>query len=174
MSEISEFNFADEHGDAWDVKVTGGTIKRVKNMMAGENGNPVNIIDIINLKTDTARRFSSDVEFQVDLLWAVCHPQAVIRNVSAEQFAERLAGDAFGEAINRLLDAVVNFTPNAAVRANLRSILETMRREEKSLTDQISQTVQSAEMKEGISALVKTYTGYSCDAAASAESTQTE
>lgn len=167
-AEISEFNFSDEKGEVWDLKVTGGTLKRVKALLG------INILDILNVKKNTAELFSSDLGYQVDVLWAVCQPQALARKITEEEFAERLAGDAFGKATDTLMEAVINFTPNPAARASLRALWEMMQQEGRKVEAELRATVESEATREGIAGLIREYMTYSSNAAESSELPQTE
>lgn len=161
---ISEFHFTDEMGGVWDLKVTGATIPRVRKLLG------VNILDLINFKSKTAERFASDIEFEVNMLWAVCQPQAIMRGITEEQFAECLAGDAFYAATTALMEAVINFTPNPTVRANLHAMWQMMAQEGKKIEEALTATVNSPETRAAVAAAAKAFINSSSLAVESSES----
>lgn len=50
-----------------------------------------------------------EVELQVDIVWTIIERQVAARNITPEEFAERLGGSADIEAHEALLEAVANF-----------------------------------------------------------------
>ena len=58
-------------------------------------------------------RLASDPVLLVDVLYAVCKPEADAQNVSDEDFGRAMAGDAIEHATTALLDEVIDFFPQA-------------------------------------------------------------
>jgi len=63
----------------------------------------------------------------VDVLYAICKPDADKQGVTDEEFGEAMAGDAIEQATEALLDEIVDFFPSAK-RQVMRKILNATRR----------------------------------------------
>lgn len=119
--------FRDRLGRDWKLSVTVGTIKRVRDLCG------VNLYQIIEigktgeLDMSLIDRLSGDPVLLVDVLYAVCKPDADARGVSDESFAEGIIGDAIEDAVNALLDEITDFFPEAKRRA-LQKALQATRR----------------------------------------------
>lgn len=112
-------SFVDNQGRTWILNINVGTIKRVKALCGGLN--LLNIIafdeDKKNVDTDVLAKLSEDPILLVDVLYAVCKPDADAKNISDEDFGAALSGDSIEYASRQLLDAIVDFFPEAKRRA---------------------------------------------------------
>lgn len=121
-------SFTDTKGRTWDLTLTIGTIKRVKNTLG---------IDILAIEDGQFLvDLSRDVWKLVDMVYVIIKPQADAQGVSDEDFGEALGGEALANASDAFLLAVENFfhqfsPPIGETLAKLRQKLEEM--EEKSL-----------------------------------------
>lgn len=110
--------FTDTAGRAWELAVTVGAIKRVRDLIG---------VDLYKLIDDgfkgLADLLADPCKF-VDVLWAMVEGQAKAAGVTDEQFGQSLAGDVLSQASDAFVEALVDFFPDARSRANLRAVLE--------------------------------------------------
>ncbi|MDD5728825.1 MAG: hypothetical protein PHV59_09690 [Victivallales bacterium] len=104
--------FKDNKGKEWEVDVNMFTVKQVRDALG------VNIVDLKN--EDIITRFKDDIIFVVDVIYVICRKQVEKRNMDEESFAEALLGDGLSNAVDALLDAWVDFFPEAT-RKRLRA-----------------------------------------------------
>ncbi len=112
-------HFTDHQGRSWEVRVTGGAIKRVQDILGidlgklGEGSPPV------------ATRLYQDVVFIVDVLYAVLKPQLDTHGIADEAFYELLDGDVASDAHDALVEELADFFQKlgqpAVARALMRS-----------------------------------------------------
>ena len=95
--------FKDSHGDEWDVDITGGTVRRARTLLGIDLGKPR------DGNNPWLVRFEQDVEFKVNLLYVVCLPQIRQRELTDEQFAERLRGEHLREASLAFFASLTDF-----------------------------------------------------------------
>jgi uncharacterized protein (DUF1778 family) len=119
--------FRDNSGREWQVSVTIGTMKRVRALCdvdlykiieVDKNGKP---------NAELLERLSTDPVLLVDVLYAVCKPEADKLGVSDFDFGEALTGDTIEAAANALLDELVDFFPEAK-RQVFQKVLQATRR----------------------------------------------
>ncbi|MBO5309116.1 MAG: hypothetical protein J6C40_14045 [Lentisphaeria bacterium] len=119
--------FTDNLGNSWTLSVTVGTIKRVRALCGVDLAN---IISVENGKAPNVgllEQLAADPVLLVDVLYAVCKPEADAKNISDEDFGRAMAGDAIELATTALLDEVIDFFPEAKRRV-FRKILDASRR----------------------------------------------
>ena len=119
--------FTDNLGNSWTLSVTVGTIKRVRALCGVDLAN---IISIENGKAPNVgllEQLAADPVLLVDVLYAVCKPEADAKNISDEDFGRAMAGDAIELATTALLDEIIDFFPEAKRRV-FRKILDASRR----------------------------------------------
>ena len=92
-------DFTDSKQTVWEIAVNGATIKRALAELGVDLGKP------LEGDPPLLTRFDTDLAFKVDLLFVVCLPQARAREISDEQFAERLEGEALYRASTAFFDA---------------------------------------------------------------------
>lgn len=119
--------FNDNTGRSWTLSVTVGTIKRVRALCGVDLANIITLEAGKQPKVDLLERLASDPVLLVDVLYAVCKPEADTRNISDEEFGRAMAGDAIEFATAALLDEVIDFFPEAKRRV-FRKILDATRR----------------------------------------------
>lgn len=95
--------FKDSHGAEWDVDITGGTVRRARILLKIDIGKPRDGDD------PWLVRFEQDIEFKVNLLYVVCLPQIRQRELTDEQFAERLRGKHIREASIAFFASLTDF-----------------------------------------------------------------
>lgn len=144
-------SFQDCKGRSWDVTITVATIKRVRSL-AG-----VDLMEAID--GEIIDRMGADPVLLVNVLYAVCKPQADAAMLNDEDFGESMAGDAIEHATAALIEALIDFFPNARDRAALREVYqaamevtETTRkiRDERISQGVIKEAVQEVLRKSGV------------------------
>ena len=111
--------FRDINGRTWSVAITVGVIRRVRDRMGINLGDPMAMVELgARLQVPCAL---------VDRLWVLCEPQAQQAQVSEEAFGEALVGDAIEQAAEALLAAWIDFFPTPT-RAVLTRALTAARR----------------------------------------------
>ena len=114
--------FQDTEGRQWTLAVTHASIKRVRAMTG---------VDLAELSVDSAKkpedqlfaRLVGDPMLLVDVVFALCQPQAEQRGVSDAQFGEAMAGDVIDQATRALLGDLVDFIPSPRERARAAKLL---------------------------------------------------
>lgn len=108
--------FLDSEGREWRLALTIGLCRKIRDEVG---------VDIGNLKDGQAfLQMAADPYRFAETLWMLCEVQAEKANVSPEEFAESLTGDALDGALVALLEAVANFT-RAPMRGAVRTMLQT-------------------------------------------------
>lgn len=97
--------FTDSSGNQWQLRVDVDTIRKCRR----DTG-----YDLSKIFTESGMvTLRDDVVLLVDVLWSMCESQAVARQVSAFDFGRSLVGDAIEAAGAALLDASIDFLPQA-------------------------------------------------------------
>ena len=109
-------SFKDNKGREWQVELNVLAIRTVKDQVG---------VLLTGLFTDDAKplaELTADPCKLVDVVWALCSKQH--EDVSDEEFATGLGGDALGAATEALIRAVVDFFPSPAQRAGLHEYVD--------------------------------------------------
>jgi hypothetical protein len=113
--------FKDTEGIEWSFSITVAAIKRVKGLLG---------VDLYGLVEGGFERFgkfiSSPVEL-IDVVYVLCKPQADARNITDEQFGERMAGDAILQARDAFVGEYIDFFPDPGTRAGLKAAMKKTR-----------------------------------------------
>lgn len=95
--------FKDNQSREWQIAVNVASIKRVRDLLA------VDLLSVVEDKSDLMARLTTDPVLMVDVVYAICKPQADARNVTDEQFGEAMGGDSLDGAYAALLDEIADF-----------------------------------------------------------------
>ena len=106
-------SFTDNKGRTWTLEVTVATVKRVRALCRVDLNSIVELDKNNKPSAELLERLSSDPVLLVDVLYAICKPQADKLGVSDEDFGEAMAGDAIEYATSALLEEVINFFPES-------------------------------------------------------------
>ena len=120
-------SFTDNKGRAWEIVVTVATVKRVRGLCKVDLNSIVELDKNNKPSAELLERLSSDPVLLVDVLYAICKPQADKLGVSDEDFGEAMAGDAIEHATTALLEEIIDFFPEAK-RLVMRKILSASRK----------------------------------------------
>ena len=105
--------FTDNKGRTWTLEVTVATVKRVRGLCKVDLNSIVELDKNNKPSAELLERLSSDPVLLVDVLYAVCKPQADKLGVTDEDFGEAMAGDTIEHATTALLEEVINFFPES-------------------------------------------------------------
>ena len=120
-------SFTDNKGRIWTLEVTVATIKRVRALCKVDLNSIVELDKNNKPSAELLERLSFDPVLLVDVLYAVCKPQADKLGITDEDFGEAMAGDAIEHATTALLEEVIDFFPEAK-RLVMRKILSASRK----------------------------------------------
>lgn len=157
--------FKDNEGRHWDVVVNIGSIKRVRALCE------VDILNLIAVKdgqtnTDLLQQIAEDPVLMVNVLYALCQPQAEKRGIGEEDFGNALVGDTIEQAMKALLEEVINFFPGAKRRV-LRVIWEKAQTANTRINQAAQEMVDSPEFSKRLDEIVNSLTGSSASSPAS-------
>jgi hypothetical protein len=100
--------FQDAAGRVWHVRITVATVRRVNELLG---------LDLLQLAGGPLiAQLSTDPSTLADVLYVVCKPQADAEAITAEAFADQIAGDVIDRATEALLNAMVDFLPESRRR----------------------------------------------------------
>jgi hypothetical protein len=131
--------FKDTEGRNWSVGITVATIKRVRDLM------DVDLMEAVEGKL--LDRLSTDPVLLVDVVYAVCKPEADIVGVTDVQFGTAMAGDVIEHATVALIEAIIDFFPNPRDRATMRKVYTSTQRMMEKARDVIEHRLESGEME---------------------------
>ena len=120
-------SFTDNKGRTWTIEVTVATIKRVRALCKVDLNSIVELDKNNKPSAELLEQLSTDPVLLVDVLYAVCKPQADKLGITDEDFGEAMAGDAIEHATSALLEEVIDFFPEAK-RMVMRKILSAIRK----------------------------------------------
>lgn len=158
--------FVDKEGRNWQVSVTVSTIKRVRGICKVDLNSIVEVDDDNNLNTSLLNRLTDDPVLLVDVLYAVCKPEADKLGVTDEQFGEAMVGDVIANATAALLDEIVDFFPGTK-RLAMQKILRAVRRFETATRQKLEEMDEKFENE--LASVMEKSIGSSTGAPASAE-----
>ena len=128
--------FTDTAGRTWTVCVTVDAIKRVRALL------DVNLLAILDEGCQLLAQLHDDPVLLVDVLYAVCQPQAEAQQVTDVQFGQAMSGDALLHANRALLEGLSDFFPSARQRAALKNLLQKTERVVDRLLDHAETTIE--------------------------------
>jgi len=134
-------SFKDAEGRTWIVRVDVNALRRVK-ALAG-----IDLMDVVNDQGRMLARLEADPVTLVDVLYAICKPDADAKGVTDETFGAALLGDAIDTATSALLESLADFSP-AGRRAVLRKACSKIRQYSELLQKTALERLDSPEMDE--------------------------
>lgn len=94
--------FIDGNGRVWSVKLDISAAKRIEQIAKFKIFDPEN--------SDVLMRLMTDRILVADVLYAMIHPQAVSKGVTAEDFGSSLYGKPMGDARQAVVDELADFS----------------------------------------------------------------
>lgn len=138
--------FKDTTGREWLVEVNVTTLKRVRSLCD---------VDLLGTVTgNVLERLHSDPVLLVDVIYAICKPEADRLGVSDEDFGRAMAGDAIDHATKALLDSIVAFSPSPKDRANLGRVIQATETAMNRLRDETTRRIADGELERVIEKVV--------------------
>ncbi len=137
-------SFTDTKSKQWNLQLTLGDFKRVKDMLE------VNLLDLV--VGDLLSELEADMSLTVDILYVLCKPIADEANITDEEFAMRLSGDTFEEATTAMLGAIADALPKAK-RKILHAMLEKAEGFRNAIETRALETMESLNVEEMLSPL---------------------
>ncbi|MDD3952248.1 MAG: hypothetical protein PHW59_14135 [Desulfobacterales bacterium] len=161
-------SFTDNAGRLWTLAVNVAAIKRVRAICDVDLNSIVELDAKNNPTAKLLERLSTDPVLLVDVLYAVCKPEADAKNISDEEFGAAMAGDAVDHATSALLDEIIDFFPEAKRRA-FQKILSATRRFESLARKKMESLLADGKFEDKLVSELERLTGLSASAPESAE-----
>jgi len=142
-------SFVDTKNRTWEVSITAGGVKRVKGLLG------INLYDAVADGPKALGELLGDVVQLVDILYALCEPQAKSLGVSDLEFGEGFAGDVIEDAANAFVEELIDFFPKAKARHSLRKAVATGRQVQLHLLEKLEKKLDAldpASLAESLSA----------------------
>lgn len=98
--------FLDGAGRSWDVAISVGVIRRVRDRLG------IDLSKLVENEFAVLQQVVTDPVVLCDVLYVMVEPQAAGAGVSAVEFGEALTGDAIEGAADALYEAFANFSPS--------------------------------------------------------------
>jgi len=159
--------FTDSQGRTWSVVVNVSAVKRVRDLL------DVDLLDVAN--GELLSRLADDPCVLVDVLFALCKPEADAKGVTDEDFGRGMVGGVLDEAASALMKELLDFFPSAQ-RARALGKMARKIAEQQATLAQAAEAMKplveaAARMPEPGEARVKTGGGSSGNSPASAAAT---
>jgi hypothetical protein len=110
--------FKDTNGKQWQVVITVGSVKRVKEALG------INLCGLVEDQCRPLGELLADLARLVDVLFVLCQAEAKAVGLSELAFAEALLGDALSDAVDAFVQALEDFFPRPETRKALRRLVE--------------------------------------------------
>ena len=99
-------SFKDVNGKSWELRITPTSMRRVDALTGVKLGT------ILHDEFKPLQEMFGDPVKTVDVLYALCQPEADRCSITDEQFGEFMIGDALEHAIDAFLEALADFFPS--------------------------------------------------------------
>ena len=110
--------FTDNTGRTWTVQVNVTAIRRVRGLVG------IDLYQVVDDGLQALGKLVSDPVRLADVLYCLVKDEADARQVSDEDFGRALAGDAITAAAEAFVEELIDFFPDARVRAGLRQVID--------------------------------------------------
>lgn len=154
-------SFKDSTGRDWLVEVNVSAVKRVRSLLG------VDLLAVVDDNLKLLAKLADDPILLVDVLYAVCKPQADDAKVTDEQFGGVMVGDAIHAGAAALFGAIADFFPEPQKRTAIRKVVEKANRTADLLLGQAVRAIDAVEPSD----VAKTLSGGSTSSPASSAST---
>ena len=114
--------FKDKAGRAWHVVIDVSALKRVRGLLA------VDLMDVAG--GDLLSRLADDPCLLVDVLFALCKPEADAAKVADEDFGRAMVGNVLDEASSALIKELCDFFPSARRARALGKLIARLKEDE--------------------------------------------
>lgn len=137
--------FKDSKERVWTIAINNGSINRARDLVKVDLYKAVEGKIIGELLEDT--------ELLINLIYALCKPEAEAKGVSDVQFGEGLVGDPIDDATTALLEDLIGFFPKAR-RGLLEKALQKIQAIEKMAVAKAHERLDSPELEQQLQAIV--------------------
>lgn len=110
-------SFTDETGDTWTLRVTTGTLFRVRERLG------VHLLDLFSADGQKFAELCSDPIQLATIIYLVCRDEAESRKLTEIDFYDLIFADTLESATEALMEAIANFFPNPQQRKAANAIL---------------------------------------------------
>lgn len=122
--------FKDKSSRVWVVELTVDSIKALRANLK---------LDLADaFKGDAIQRLSTDPVLLVDAMYLICAAQAKAEGIDSAAFGALFNGDAIGDAVDALTQAIVDFCRNPKARASLTELLRLSKEAENKAIDLVN------------------------------------
>ena len=128
----------DSKGRTWPISVTVSAIRRIRELIGIDFGNPNTLAD-----GATLTRLSTDMVLLADVLYAALLPELSAKGLAKEDFCDSICGDALNTALYALLEAVSDFFPKAQ-GSLLKRVLQSARETQEKMETQAMSELEKA------------------------------
>lgn len=138
--------FVDLKNRTWNIVVTVGTVKRVRDLLG---------VDLLGIVSDAKalEGLINDPETLVNLVYACLKPDLDAVGVSDLEFGESMAGDVLDAATSAFLDALTNFFPKAK-RGVLQAAFRKLEQLQAIATTEAMAQIESPDLEKNFRALL--------------------
>lgn len=105
--EVKIHQFKDLKDRNWVVRITVGTMKRVRDELA------IDLNDALDPSKGVIDKLAEDPITMLDVVYLCCEKQLKEKDVSAEDLSEAIGGETIAQASEALLGALVDFFPSS-------------------------------------------------------------
>jgi hypothetical protein len=107
--------FKDNKGREWPVTINTSALKRVRDELGVNLGNEITLHESwVKLRGDNL--------FVIEAAWSIIRPLAEPKNVTADDFADSMAGDAIGPCADAIMEGLQDFFRSPAIRHALQRV----------------------------------------------------
>lgn len=111
-------SFKDTAGRAWTISIHVTAVRRCRALV------DVDLYKLVDAKFEGLGKLLSDPCSLVDVLYVLCKDEADKLGVSDEDFGRGLGGDSLELASNAFLEELIDFFPDARIRAGIKRVIE--------------------------------------------------
>jgi hypothetical protein len=119
--------FTDSQGRTWTVTVNVSAIKRARDLL------DVDLLDVAG--GDLLARLADDPCLLVDVLYAICKPEADAKGITDEDFGKGMVGGVLDKAASALMQELLDFFPSAQRVRALGKLVKAMEREDAAMKE---------------------------------------
>lgn len=128
-------HFKDINGKPWEIRITPTSMRRVKTLTG------LSISTCLQDEFKTLQEIFSDPIVVVDVIYALCKPEADASKITDEQFGEAMIGDVLPAAADAFLEALADFFPTRQ-GALLKKMFLRMKKEQEALAEKTEKELE--------------------------------
>ena len=142
--------FTDSEGREWEVAITVGIIKKVRQKYSLDLADAFDFDLKGQAKNDVLQKISDDPVLMIDVLYCICEEQAKARNITEIAFGELFStGEMMENAVNALLQGLLRFLPPQR-RLVMEKILQIANRNMEKMQEESRKALENQQVQEEI------------------------